>query len=511
MNRIIVSIWISLLLLFGNTNCLMSQVSFFNQDNITITSGTVLTIKGDFYNKFTATIDNSGTIEISGNMTCISSNDVFGTSQGTVVLNGTVAQTIVGLTPITFNNLTLTNTGSKSLATNIVVGGSYVNPSGILSVGNSMLLLNNRTLTLTNPLPTGINYSTGVIVSESILNQSVLLWKMGSNTSSHTVPFGNLAGVQFPFTYFVVTGPANDVRMSTYGTTAANTPLPTTPVAVNHIRNNAGTDNSANMVNRYWHIESSANPVAEFLFSWPSSENPANGIVNPRGQNWNDPQISWNIPFAGQTNPTAQSVRVPGVTGLNHGTWTVALDASPLPVELLTFTAKPEENKRVRCDWVTASEINNDFFTIERSKDGVSFEPIGMVDGSGTTSAISEYYFYDQSPYSGVSYYRLKQTDFDGTQTWSNIIAVRLHGDNNINIYPTIVNDFINVESTSDSDLYFSLYSADGRLVMVYDLKSDKKSASAFQIQRGNIASGIYFARTTTLDGQTDTHKLIFQ
>ena len=99
----------------------------------------------------------------------------------------------------------------------------------------------------------------------------------------------------------------------------------------------------------------------------------------------------------GQTNPTAQSVVVPGITDFNHGTWAIALETSPLPVELLSFTAMPEENNRVRCDWVTASEINNDFFTVERSKDGVTFEALGIVDGSGTTSAVSEYYFYDHT------------------------------------------------------------------------------------------------------------------
>lgn len=491
---------------------LKSQVVMYNSSvPITITTGASLTIKGDYQNLGTATINNSDTIDLSGDFINNASNNCFGSSQGTVILNGPTNQGIGGSAVTAFNNLVLVNPNLKTLENDIQVGGTYVSPAGVLAVGDATLFLNTHSATITNPLSGAITSTTGEIVSEEVDNASKVIWKIGTDANPHIVPFGDLSGTNFPFTYNLTSGDAGDVTMSTYQSAPNNTPFPSLPIAVTHIRNNAGVDNSANMVDRYWNIETTGTPVSEFTFSWPVTENAANGTVNPRGQNWNDPQIAWTIPFAGQTNPNAQSVTVPGITDFNHGTWAIALEASPLPVELLTFTAKPEENKRVRCDWVTASEINNDFFTVERSKDGVSFEPIGMVDGSGTTSAISAYYFYDHSPYSGLSYYRLMQTDFDGTQSWSHIIAVRLDSDNNIVIYPTIVNDQINIESTSDSDLYFSLYSADGRLVMVHDLKSDKKSASGYQIQRGNIASGIYFARTSTVDGQTATQKLIFQ
>ena len=487
-----------------------SQVILYNSSvPITITTGVQLTIKGDYLNLGTGTINNSDTIDLSGDFINNASNNCFGTSQGTVILNGAVNQTIGGTSVTSFNNLALINPNQKILSNDILVGGTYALPAGVLSIGDAGLFLNSNTVTITNPISGALISTTGEIISEEVDNSSKVIWKIGTDANPHTVPFGDLAGTNFPFTYHLTSGNAGDVTFSTYKSSPANTPFPSLPIAVTHIRNNAGVDNSANMVDRYWNIETTGTPVSEFTFSWPVSENATNGTINPRGQNWNDPQIAWTIPFAGQTNPTAQSVVVPGITDFNHGTWAIALETSPLPVELLSFTAMPEENNRIRCDWVTASEINNDFFTVERSKDGVTFEALGIVDGSGTTSAVSEYYFYDMKPYSGISYYRLMQTDFDGTQSLSRVVVVRWESETDIDIYPTIVNDVINIQS--NSDLYFSLYSAEGRLVLGQELRTEKRGSMGYQIHRGNVVAGIYFARATTRDGQAITQKLIFQ
>ena len=87
-----------------------------------------------------------------------------------------------------------------------------------------------------------------------------------------------------------------------------------------------------------------------------------------------------------------------------------------LPVELISFTAKSviEDGKNmVVLNWTTLSETNNDYYTIERSSDGMHFEELSRVQGAGTTTDISTYYAADENPFMGVSYYRLKQTDFD--------------------------------------------------------------------------------------------------
>lgn len=101
---------------------------------------------------------------------------------------------------------------------------------------------------------------------------------------------------------------------------------------------------------------------------------------------------------------------------------------SPLPITLVSFTAAQHKNN-VQLDWTTASEINNDFFTIERSTDALNFEPIGTVKGAGNSNTIKNYQYLDitsnlEHQTSNTLYYRLKQTDFDGTVSYSPIQSV---------------------------------------------------------------------------------------
>jgi len=94
-----------------------------------------------------------------------------------------------------------------------------------------------------------------------------------------------------------------------------------------------------------------------------------------------------------------------------------------LPIELLSFDASPK-NYKVETSWITASETNNDFFTVERSADASLFTPVGTIAGAGSSHHTRSYDFTDERPLPGISYYRLKQTDFDGASTYSDVKAV---------------------------------------------------------------------------------------
>jgi hypothetical protein len=101
--------------------------------------------------------------------------------------------------------------------------------------------------------------------------------------------------------------------------------------------------------------------------------------------------------------------------------------ASPLPIELLSFSARIDNNE-VDLKWSTASELNNNFFTIERASNLEEFESLIDVDGKGTTKELSHYQIVDPSPLYGRSYYRLKQTDFDGQFTYSSVQVIDYAG-----------------------------------------------------------------------------------
>jgi len=96
---------------------------------------------------------------------------------------------------------------------------------------------------------------------------------------------------------------------------------------------------------------------------------------------------------------------------------------NPLPIDLLSFTAEVIE-KEVEVRWATLSESNNDFFTLERSADGIDFEFLTYVEGAGTTNSRRDYKYIDENPLYSTSYYRLKQTDFDGISETFPMVAV---------------------------------------------------------------------------------------
>jgi len=102
----------------------------------------------------------------------------------------------------------------------------------------------------------------------------------------------------------------------------------------------------------------------------------------------------------------------------------VSTPPSPLPVTLTAFSGSVIDNK-ARLKWTTASEVNNDHFAIERSSDAGNYEEVGRLPGYGTTSVRHDYTFMDESTPSGISYYRLKQEDFDGTIKYYGPIAIR--------------------------------------------------------------------------------------
>src|SRR5690606_29315936 len=95
-----------------------------------------------------------------------------------------------------------------------------------------------------------------------------------------------------------------------------------------------------------------------------------------------------------------------------------------LPVSLSLFTVK-SQNDIVKLNWTTVSENNNSHFEPLRSRDGIKFSKIGVVDGAGNSDQERSYTYTDYAPFSGISYYQLNQVDFDGTSTVSEIRSVK--------------------------------------------------------------------------------------
>ncbi|MBX2816609.1 MAG: choice-of-anchor B family protein, partial [Saprospiraceae bacterium] len=113
------------------------------------------------------------------------------------------------------------------------------------------------------------------------------------------------------------------------------------------------------------------------------------------------------------------------VSNMDEGLFVLDYNGSFLPIRLSSFEVALEANLP-HLNWVTAEEVDNDHFEVERSRDGSSFEPIGTVAGHGTTSTSTSYHFVDVTADPGIYYYRLRQVDLDGTNAFSEIKRIEI-------------------------------------------------------------------------------------
>lgn len=126
---------------------------------------------------------------------------------------------------------------------------------------------------------------------------------------------------------------------------------------------------------------------------------------------------------ASPTTTTTYTVTGTNATGCSSTNQVTVTVSNPLPVELMTFTARSAGPVSV-LNWATATEYNNDYFTVERSADGLAFALLGQVAGAGTSSSLRSYSFTDERPPVAVAYYRLRQVDYVGAATYSPVVSV---------------------------------------------------------------------------------------
>lgn len=215
-------------------------------------------------------------------------------------------------------------------------------------------------------------------------------------------------------------------------------------------------------------------------------------------------EVTAPFPFAGQgtgfiTAPNGYTLS--GLNSFSDFTLPGKSDLTPpiLPVELISFIAYPVNNY-IELKWITASEVNNDGFDIERSIDGVRFEKIGYIDGNGTTNKETIYTFQDDSvQYNILYYYRLKQIDFDGTTSYSNIVDVRLlfnqlEGWEVSNFFPSpsVSNSFIQISTDKDLELDYVFYDVLGKVIEA-KRQFFQKGNHLIKYDVEQLPGGIYF------------------
>lgn len=175
-----------------------------------------------------------------------------------------------------------------------------------------------------------------------------------------------------------------------------------------------------------------------------------------------------------------------------------------LPVELTSFKAYLATGKEVGLTWATASEINNSHFTVERSTDGKNWIKIGQVDGAGNSFERLDYSFIDPAPLNGTSLYRLQQTDFDGTTSYSDIRSVTRRDDLGIKVFPNPASDFLVLEVNEETEAIVEFFNATGKLVLSTQYQGDFRQT--FDIS--TLPKGMYFVKMTATGNPVHSQKI---
>ena len=210
--------------------------------------------------------------------------------------------------------------------------------------------------------------------------------------------------------------------------------------------------------------------VIEFL-SYEGTITAANGPAN------GDTSIDIGASENDVDTPTGTSIQ-----RQSNGTWVSGLNASPgstndssVPVTYSYISVEAQNNSNL-LTWSTSSEQNNDYFDVEHSLDGEDFSSIGRVEAKGNTRATGVYEFVHNEPIQGMHYYRLKQVDFDGVFTYSEIRSVDLIKEGKVSIYPSMVQGEMTIRHNFTYPTQVKVYNMSGQEVVSFSRVNSETS-----------------------------------
>lgn len=417
-----------------------------------------------------STLGNSGRLELGGDFINLNNELAFQDNYSTVVFAGNADQTIITTAGAEwFYDLLLNKTGGD------LVLASPVEVRNLLDLSNGRLNSSAATLLSLRNGGAATNASDNSFVNGPMqkIGNTDFTFPVGKGSvlrSCALTSYSGANGNAFIAEYF----PASP------RTTFNNVLEPT----LDHISDC-----------EYWTIDrsiGSSNAIVTLTWRQPMScevtDLPTLRVARWDGSMWLD-----------RGNNTATGTLLAGsipTTGVQtaFSPWTLASISSenPLPITLLSFTAVPQQ-RTVRLDWSTATETNNDHFTVERSADGDSFLPLIRVEGAGAGTSFTPLHYrsVDEAPLGGQSYYRLRQTDLDGTTTLSNVVGIWM-GDTGTR--PLVVNaeaDLLTAFHSFEQGANYTLLDMTGRLIAAGSTQQE----GTLQLPLGGLPAGAYLLR----------------
>ncbi len=452
--------------------------------NVTISGGgfPVEIASGSTLDVGTIQFGNSGTFVVNDNATleCGNEGGLDSTLQnsgttslstaGNYTFNGTAAQITGSLLPSTINDLTVNNALGVTLSADVQVDGN-------LNVNDGDLDLNGNTITLgtagmlNETAGNTVTGSTGKIMTTRDLNApaGVNVGGLGAMLTSSS----NLGSTMVERYHSAGTGLGNEGIFRQYNI------VPT---------NNSGL----NATLRYYYDESELNGISEADLTM---------FKSPAGAN-----NTWTG-VGGTVNIADNYVELSSINDFSY--WTLGDLNNPIPVELSSFAASTD-GRFVTLTWQTATETNNHGWDVERrvminENNFSDWTKAGFVEGSGSTTESVSYTFSDKNITSGVFQYRLKQIDFDGTFSYSDIAEVNVNGPTEFALFQNYPNPFnpstvIRFEIPEATFVNLKIYNAVGEEVATLINEQMESGVYLWNFNAANLPSGIYIYRLNAGD-----------
>ena len=474
-----------------------------------ITTGAEL-YKGGFFQPYDVVCNNTTGMKVA-NSFILQTNGTFYLTRGNVITSN-------GSTITYGSNGTLVYNGS--IAQNAAVTGELewptVNAPTNLKINNSaadVTLQNARSINGTLNLSSGRFFTTSAAFTMNAGSSVTAV----SNSSFVDGPMSKIGLTNFTFPV----GKDFEYRPISVESISSST---TFTAEYFHSNANPAYDTSAKDITinhvsgcEYWMLTRTGTQNAKVRLSWDTYSCGVSVLTDLTIAQWNG--TTWkdkgNGGTTGSISPGTGTVISPSlITSFTPGPITLSstTSANPLPVTLIYFGAK-YNGKSVDVNWVTSSEINSDYFSVERSVNAKDFYEISRMSGAGNSSLTHDYTAEDPHPLPGISYYRLSQTDYDGVTTHYTPVAVVAGFSKDVAFAAVLPNPFdenpvLNIQNNVPGKLELSLHDPLGKIIFENQQAISKDDHYIILPVDESLSSGLYFLNVRFNDFET-TLKLL--
>jgi len=510
----------------GNANVTISTSATSNGSWSTLTSGTyTFTPSANSANVLNTEIQNRllGSGLTAGDVTIVTACSGTGSQNGNVTTSTTITAATTGT-----KTLTITAGGSISISNTINLTGTTGQPGGRISFSAASSITLNALITTSGTSPSAGSGATGGAAGSITLNSSANDIFVYAGLTAAGAP-GGTSGTASGGAGGAITITGNAITISTGGT--IDTQGGTGPGANGGVggavsitasigkitisRNITTTGGNAGSAN----TGQSGGTGGAITLNARTNLSVSSALTSTGGSNggyyYQCGGSGGNVTLYGTTVSTSTITTAKGTNGggaaCSTSNGSSSSNINPLPVELIDFNAKLI-NDYVLLSWQTLSEINNDYFILERLDDVGDWKQIAKISSAGNSTIFLNYEWNDDADFNGKRYYRLIQVDFDGSQEKFKIIEVSKAFDRTVelNVFPNPIQNEVNISFTTyiAEECRFSIYSEIGQELYNSSFIS-KEGNNNFTFNTSNFAQGVYFFSFEMPNGITAHTKVV--